>query len=175
MSDRTFQKNVPDPLLVRERIAEFQIRIGEIEGESFGNSFGKEATVEQLAISKGIAGESMQLEPGVMRELHWHKISVCLNQHLMTFQRRRFTSRVGAFRPSKFRKICSGLALCHPRRTNFECLQVRATRTFKNLRPAQAYRRYRKNCQLTLTHEKVDRVRAEFFGRARPEYHSADY
>ena len=38
----------------------------------FGNSFGREATVEQLAISKGIAGVSMQLEPGVMRELHWH-------------------------------------------------------------------------------------------------------
>src|ERR1044072_8333276 len=37
-----------------------------------GNSFGKEATVEQLPISKGIAGVSMQLEPGVMRELHWH-------------------------------------------------------------------------------------------------------
>ena len=37
-----------------------------------GGSFGKEATVEQLPISKGIAGVSMQLEPGAMRELHWH-------------------------------------------------------------------------------------------------------
>jgi oxalate decarboxylase len=37
-----------------------------------GNSFGKEATVEQLPISKGIAGVSMRLEPGAMRELHWH-------------------------------------------------------------------------------------------------------
>ena len=37
-----------------------------------GGSFGKEATVEQLPISKGIAGVSMRLEPGVMRELHWH-------------------------------------------------------------------------------------------------------
>ena len=37
-----------------------------------GNSSGKEATVEQLPISKGIAGVSMRLEPGAMRELHWH-------------------------------------------------------------------------------------------------------
>ena len=29
-------------------------------------------TVKQLPISKGIAGVSMRLEPGVMRELHWH-------------------------------------------------------------------------------------------------------
>ena len=35
-------------------------------------SFGKEATVAQLPISKGIAGVSMRLEPGVTRELHWH-------------------------------------------------------------------------------------------------------
>src|SRR6266496_1673806 len=37
-----------------------------------GNSYGKEATVKQLPISKGIAGVSMRLEPGAMRELHWH-------------------------------------------------------------------------------------------------------
>ena len=36
------------------------------------DSYGKEATVEQLPISKGIAGVSMRLEPGAMRELHWH-------------------------------------------------------------------------------------------------------
>ena len=35
-------------------------------------SFGKEATVAQLPISKEIAGVSMRLEPGVTRELHWH-------------------------------------------------------------------------------------------------------
>ena len=42
------------------------------KGKVLGDSFGKEATVEQLEISKGIAGVSMQLEPGVMRKLHWH-------------------------------------------------------------------------------------------------------
>jgi oxalate decarboxylase len=41
-------------------------------GRVQGGSYGKEATVKQLPISKGIAGVSMRLEPGVMRELHWH-------------------------------------------------------------------------------------------------------
>ncbi len=32
----------------------------------------KEATVKQLPISKGLAGVSMRLKPGGLRELHWH-------------------------------------------------------------------------------------------------------
>jgi oxalate decarboxylase len=32
----------------------------------------KEATVKQLPIAKGIAGVSMRLKPGGLRELHWH-------------------------------------------------------------------------------------------------------
>jgi oxalate decarboxylase len=32
----------------------------------------KEATVKQLPISTGIAGVSMRLKPGGLRELHWH-------------------------------------------------------------------------------------------------------
>src|SRR5437868_5656038 len=32
----------------------------------------KEATVKQLPISTGIAGVSMRLKPGGIRELHWH-------------------------------------------------------------------------------------------------------
>jgi oxalate decarboxylase len=32
----------------------------------------KESTVKQLPISKGIAGVSMRLKPGGLRELHWH-------------------------------------------------------------------------------------------------------
>ena len=35
----------------------------------------KEATVEQLPISKGIAGVHMFLDPGASRELHWHAIA----------------------------------------------------------------------------------------------------
>src|SRR5262249_44534925 len=35
----------------------------------------KEATVTQLPISKGLAGVSMRLKPGGLRELHWHAIA----------------------------------------------------------------------------------------------------
>src|SRR5438067_4569057 len=72
MSDLTFQNNVPDPLLSGKELPTFKFELEKSKGKVLGNSFGKEATVEQLPISKGIAGVSMQLEAGVMRELHWH-------------------------------------------------------------------------------------------------------
>jgi oxalate decarboxylase len=50
----------------------FKFELEKSAGKVIGNSIGREATVEQLPISKGIAGVSMILEPGVMRELHWH-------------------------------------------------------------------------------------------------------
>ena len=50
----------------------FKFVLEQSKGKVMGDSFGKEATVTQLPISKGIAGVSMRLEPGVMRELHWH-------------------------------------------------------------------------------------------------------
>ena len=43
-----------------------------LKAKVMGKSTAREATVEQFPISKGIAGVSMELEPGVMRELHWH-------------------------------------------------------------------------------------------------------
>ena len=72
MSDLSFQNNVPDPLLSGKELPSFKFELEKSKGKVLGNSFGKEATIEQLPISKGIAGVSMQLEPGVMRELHWH-------------------------------------------------------------------------------------------------------
>jgi oxalate decarboxylase len=72
MSDLSFQNNVPDPLLSGKELPTFKFELEKSKGKVIGNSFGKEATAEQLPISKGIAGVSMQLEPGVMRELHWH-------------------------------------------------------------------------------------------------------
>ena len=72
MSDLSFKNNVPDPLLSGKELPTFKFELEKSTGKVMGNSFGKEATVEQLPISKGIAGVSMQLEPGVMRELHWH-------------------------------------------------------------------------------------------------------
>ena len=64
--------NEPDPLLSGKELPTFKFELEKSTGKVIGNSVGKEATVAQLPISKGIAGVSMTLEPGVMRELHWH-------------------------------------------------------------------------------------------------------
>lgn len=70
--DPSFMNNVPDPLLSGKELPTFKFSLESSEGKVVGNSYGKEATVLQLPISKGIAGVSMKLEPGAMRELHWH-------------------------------------------------------------------------------------------------------
>jgi len=68
----SFKNNVPDPLLSGTELPTFKFALEKSAGKVDGGSFGKEATVTQLPISKGIAGVSMRLEPGVTRELHWH-------------------------------------------------------------------------------------------------------
>jgi oxalate decarboxylase len=70
--DSSFMNNVPNPLLSGDELPTFKFALEKSEGKVIGNSYGKEATVKQLPISKGIAGVSMRLEPGAMRELHWH-------------------------------------------------------------------------------------------------------
>jgi oxalate decarboxylase len=70
--DPSFMNNVPDALLAGDELPTFKFELEKSQGKVIGNSFGKEATVKQLPISKGIAGVSMKLEPGAMRELHWH-------------------------------------------------------------------------------------------------------
>src|SRR5271163_3159312 len=70
--DPSFMNNVPDPLVSGKELPTFKFALEKSEGKVIGKSFGKEATVVQLPISKGIAGVSMRLEPGAMRELHWH-------------------------------------------------------------------------------------------------------
>jgi oxalate decarboxylase len=70
--DPSFMNNVPDRLLDGKELPTFKFALEKSKGKVIGNSYGKEATVEQLPISKGIAGVSMKLEPGAMRELHWH-------------------------------------------------------------------------------------------------------
>jgi oxalate decarboxylase len=70
--DPSFMNNVPDPALADKELPTFKFALEKSQGKVIGNSFGKEATVSQLPISKGIAGVSMKLEPGAMRELHWH-------------------------------------------------------------------------------------------------------
>src|SRR6202161_4752939 len=70
--DPSFMNNVPDPLLSGKELPTFKFALEKSRGKVVDGSFGKEATVEELPISKGIAGVSMRLEPGVTRELHWH-------------------------------------------------------------------------------------------------------
>lgn len=70
--DTSFMNNVPDPLLADNELPAFTFALEKSKGRVRDGSYGKEATVEQLPISKGMAGVSMRLEPGVMRELHWH-------------------------------------------------------------------------------------------------------
>jgi oxalate decarboxylase family bicupin protein len=70
--DPSFMNNVPDPALAGKDLPTFKFALEKSDGKVIGGSYGKEATVAQLPISKGIAGVSMRLEPGAMRELHWH-------------------------------------------------------------------------------------------------------
>lgn len=70
--DPSFMNNVPDPALSGKDLPTFKFALEKSDGKVIGNSYGKEATVTQLPISKGIAGVSMRIEPGAMRELHWH-------------------------------------------------------------------------------------------------------
>jgi oxalate decarboxylase len=70
--DPSFMNNVPDPLLSGRDLPTFKFALERSQGRVSGQSSAKEATVRQLPISKGIAGVSMALGPGDMRELHWH-------------------------------------------------------------------------------------------------------
>jgi oxalate decarboxylase len=70
--DPSFMNNVPDPLLAGRDLPTFKFALEKSEAKVIGNSSAREATVKQLPISKGIAGVSMTLAPGDMRELHWH-------------------------------------------------------------------------------------------------------
>src|SRR5437763_401683 len=70
--DPSFMNNVPDPLFSGKELPTFKFALEKSKGHVVGKSTAKEATVEEFPISKGIAGVSMGLEPGAMRELHWH-------------------------------------------------------------------------------------------------------
>src|SRR5438067_1430023 len=70
--DTSFMNNVPDPLLSAKKLPTFKFALEKSTPKVIGKNITREATVEQLPISKGIAGVSMGLEPGGMRELHWH-------------------------------------------------------------------------------------------------------
>ena len=64
--------NVPDSLVSGKELPSFKYALEKSTAKVIGKSSAREATVEQFPISKGIAGVSMRLEPGAMREMHWH-------------------------------------------------------------------------------------------------------
>jgi hypothetical protein len=70
--DPSFMNNVPDSLLSGKDLPTFKFALEKSKGRVIGKSTAKQASVEELPISKGIAGVSMGIEPGGMRELHWH-------------------------------------------------------------------------------------------------------
>jgi oxalate decarboxylase len=71
--DPSFMNNVPDSVVDGKELPTFKFALEKSPGgKVIGKNSSKEATVEQLPISKGISGVTMRLAPGGMRELHWH-------------------------------------------------------------------------------------------------------
>src|SRR5262249_31649964 len=70
--DPSFLNNVPDPLLAGKELPTFKFALEKSQGKVIGKCTAKEATVEQLPISKGLAGVSRGPDPGGMRERQWH-------------------------------------------------------------------------------------------------------
>src|SRR4051794_40596861 len=70
--DPSFMNNVPDPLFSQKELPAFKFALGKSKAKVIGGNTAREATVDEFPISKGIAGVSMTLAPGAMRELHWH-------------------------------------------------------------------------------------------------------
>lgn len=58
-----------------EPLEEFKFDIEATSGWVGEAGSAKEATVEEFPVSKSIAGVSMRLKPGGIRELHWHAIA----------------------------------------------------------------------------------------------------
>src|SRR5262252_642082 len=58
-----------------EPIAPFKYNIESERGWQGEGGSAKEATVEEFPISQSIAGVSMRLKPGAIRELHWHALA----------------------------------------------------------------------------------------------------
>ena len=114
MGNNSFRNNVPDPLLSGKELPAFKFELEKSKGKVLGNSFGKEVTVEQLPIStRTITGVSMQLEPGVMRELHWHRNA---EEWAIRYQRRCERDHVWVARPFPDRTPADGTTL-HPQAT----------------------------------------------------------
>jgi oxalate decarboxylase len=56
--DPTFMNNVPDGLLSGDQLPTFKFALEKSAGKVVGGSYGKEATVAQLPISKGLSSNA---------------------------------------------------------------------------------------------------------------------
>ncbi|HEX4588827.1 MAG TPA: cupin domain-containing protein [Gemmataceae bacterium] len=70
--ETSFMNNVPDPLFSGKELPNFKFALEKSKAKQIGGNTAREASVAEFPISKGIAGVSMGLAPGSMRELHWH-------------------------------------------------------------------------------------------------------
>jgi oxalate decarboxylase len=65
----------PEPILDGETLPTFKFAMEDQEGRITEGGSAKESTIEQLPVATGLAGVSMRLKPGGIRELHWHAIA----------------------------------------------------------------------------------------------------
>ena len=63
----------PDPApIAGPELPSFRYALGDEVAKQFDGGWAKEATVVQFPVSETLAGVLMQLDPGALRELHWH-------------------------------------------------------------------------------------------------------
>src|SRR6266852_8998401 len=58
-----------------EPLPDFKYDLDSSKGWEGEGGSAKEVTVEEFPVSQSIAGVSMRLKPGAIRELHWHAIA----------------------------------------------------------------------------------------------------
>ena len=68
---RVEQNSSADPLN-SDVLPSFRYPLGQAKPRLFNGGSAQEATVKNFPVSQGIAGVSMVLKPGGLRELHWH-------------------------------------------------------------------------------------------------------
>jgi oxalate decarboxylase len=58
-----------------EELPTFRFAMEKNRGHVTDGGSARQATIKELPVSKGLAGVSMRLNPGGIRELHWHAIA----------------------------------------------------------------------------------------------------
>jgi oxalate decarboxylase len=60
------------PVLAGAQLPSFRFQLGAVAPKSWNGGWAKEATVTEFPVSEKLAGVLMSLNPGGLRELHWH-------------------------------------------------------------------------------------------------------